>query len=168
MTNGSTTRRVNSNISQPPSSMVGLSLIPAWLLSHDSEAADQKPSWLKQRTVPFVSSLSRRACSHPIHAIVFVALLASTTYIGLLEGSLFGQQDHDGRTLISTDWNALLNGSRALCIGEGSDWKWQSDEDSQCSEPDKVRAYLATSFLEAQNSNRNLIGEISSLAGLHC
>lgn len=118
--------------------MVALSSLPSWLLSHDTEAIDRKPGWLNRRISPLLTSFSSRACSHPIHAIVFVALLASTTYIGLLEGSLFGQQDRDSHSSLSTDWDALLNGSRTVCVGEKNDWNWQSEVDGQCSEVDKV------------------------------
>ena len=42
---------------------------------------------------PPLLGISKRACSHPIHTIVCIGLLASTTYISLLENSLFGSRD---------------------------------------------------------------------------
>ncbi|RKF57697.1 3-hydroxy-3-methylglutaryl-coenzyme A reductase [Erysiphe neolycopersici] len=69
-----------------------------------------------------VSKLSRRACAHPIHTIVIVALLASTTYISLLESSLFG---HVKSTAVGKfDWESLQEGSKQLRAGPETEWKW--------------------------------------------
>lgn len=38
---------------------------------------------------PPLLGISKRACSHPIHTIVCIGLLASTTYVSILENSLF-------------------------------------------------------------------------------
>ena len=53
------------------------------------EDRDSEPGWLKRQVTSGLQSISRRACVHPIHTIVVIALLASTTYVGLLEGSFF-------------------------------------------------------------------------------
>ncbi|CZT46968.1 probable 3-hydroxy-3-methylglutaryl-coenzyme A reductase [Rhynchosporium secalis] len=92
--------------------------------AHGATAADAPatPVWVNKKVTPLLQSLSRRACLHPIHTIVIVAVLASTTYIGLLEGSLFES------TLGKADWASLSEGSRQLRVGAETGWKWQTTE----------------------------------------
>ena len=56
----------------------------------------------------------------------FVALLASTSYVGLLEGSLF---DHTslGNNVGSTDLSSLMEYGRRLRLGKDTSWKWQTE-----------------------------------------
>lgn len=71
-------------------------------------------------------ALSRRACTHPIHTIVVVFLIASTSYVRLLDSSLFqdvGRPIHDPRDV---NVDSLLQGSRSLRLGDGTSWRWQS------------------------------------------
>lgn len=90
------------------------------------ETREAEPGWLRRQITGGLKSISRRACVHPIHTIVVIAILASTTYVGLLEGSLLdtvrspiaGQVDYDG----------LLQGSRNLRLGESTSWKWQAED----------------------------------------
>ncbi|KAF4632563.1 hypothetical protein G7Y89_g5556 [Cudoniella acicularis] len=84
------------------------------------------PMWLNKRVTPLLQALSYRACLHPIHTIVIVAFLASTTYIGLLESSLFDTVEPAG--VGKTDWPSLLEGSRNLRVGAETGWKWQSTD----------------------------------------
>jgi hydroxymethylglutaryl-CoA reductase (NADPH) len=74
---------------------------------------------------PVLFALSRRACIHPIYTIVSVAILASTTYLGLLESSLF---DRAGGPIGRVDFNSLLAGNKRLFAGPESQWKWSADE----------------------------------------
>lgn len=63
---------------------------------------------------------------HPIHTIVIVVLIASTSYVRLLESNLFqdvGLPIHDPRQV---DVDALLQGSRSLRLGDHTSWRWQS------------------------------------------
>jgi hydroxymethylglutaryl-CoA reductase (NADPH) len=104
-------------------------------------APEAEPGWLKNQLTNSLQSVSRRACAHPIHTIVVIALLASTTYVGLLEGSLFdaglGSRDAAGQLDISS----LLQGGRNLRLGERTSWRWQVDENAT-SEDDQVRIRL--------------------------
>ena len=83
-----------------------------------------------------VTGLSKSACIHPIHTIVIIALLASTTYISLLEDSLF---ERSGKNWFGgAKRGALLNGSVRVGLGEETQWKWkeigtQDMEDKVCS-----------------------------------
>ncbi|KAJ5137540.1 hypothetical protein N7526_003773 [Penicillium atrosanguineum] len=64
------------------------SLLSKRLRSSEADP-DAEPSWIRRQVTSGLQCISRRACVHPIHTIVVIALLASTTYVGLLEGSLF-------------------------------------------------------------------------------
>ncbi len=57
-----------------------------------------------------------------------IALLASTTYVGLLEGSLFDSFRNPKHAAGQVDVDSLLLGSRSLRLGEDTYWKWQVEE----------------------------------------
>ncbi|CAG8953358.1 hypothetical protein HYFRA_00003569 [Hymenoscyphus fraxineus] len=104
--------------------MLGSSFLRSKLPGATTESA-AGPIWLNKLVTPLLQSLSYRACLHPIHTIVIVAFLASTSYIGLLESSLFEV------TKLNTfgskaDWTSLQEGSRQLRVGSETGWKWQS------------------------------------------
>ena len=103
--------------------MLGASFLPAWFRSADGGSSSSRPNLLNRRISPVLQSLSRRACTHPIHTIVFVALLASTSYIGLLEGSLFESVAPDAGPA-TLDLDSLLEGARHLRLSEETGWKW--------------------------------------------
>lgn len=118
--------------------MLGSSSLSNRLRGTLSSEPNVKPSWFNSQVTPVLQSLSRCACTHPIHTLVFVGLLASTTYIGLLEGSLFGQVGEAGAVSSRTDWDALIEGSKTLCVGESTGWKWRSEEEGRCMESGMV------------------------------
>ena len=66
--------------------------------------------------------LSRTACLHPIHTICTIALLASTTYIGVLKNSLF----HTPGNVRKAEWGSLVAGSRSLMASSETGWKWDT------------------------------------------
>ncbi|RPB03751.1 putative 3-hydroxy-3-methylglutaryl CoA reductase [Choiromyces venosus 120613-1] len=79
------------------------------------------PQW--DPFTPMVTGLSKSACIHPIHTIVIIALLASTTYISILENSLF---ERNGRNWFGgVKKGALLDGSVRVGLGEETQWKWK-------------------------------------------
>lgn len=84
------------------------------------------PNWLNKKVTPTIQTLSRRACLHPIHTIVIVAVLASTTYISLLESSLFDSVKT--KATGNADWSSLIEGSRQLRVGSETGWKWQPSD----------------------------------------
>ncbi|KAI9823256.1 MAG: 3-hydroxy-3-methylglutaryl-coenzyme A (HMG-CoA) reductase isozyme [Phylliscum demangeonii] len=98
-------------------------------------------TWLSSPITGALQSVSRSVCTHPIHTLVFVAVLASTTYIGLLEGSVFRPTDAVGPLSSPTDWKALIEGSKTLCVAGSTGWKWQSDDSGRC--PDTPAQHLA-------------------------
>lgn len=83
------------------------------------------PSWINKKVTPILQALSTVTSSHPIQTIVVVALLASSTYIGLLQESIFDV----GRDVRKEEWPSLVEGSRRLRAGEDTAWKWQAFDD---------------------------------------
>lgn len=94
----------------------------------DKDEANANPGWLKRQVTGGLQAMSRRACLHPIHTIVVIALLASTTYVGLLEGSLFDTFRNPRNVAGQVDVDTLLLGSRNLRLGGNTAWKWQAED----------------------------------------
>jgi hydroxymethylglutaryl-CoA reductase (NADPH) len=105
--------------------MLGASFLPARFRNDHSPGTTSNPGYLNQKITPLLQSISRRAFHHPIRTIVFVALLASTSYVGLLEGSLFDGTTLVGDVLGGTDLKALVEGGRRLRLGPETSWNWQ-------------------------------------------
>ncbi|KAF1350174.1 3-hydroxy-3-methylglutaryl-CoA reductase 2 [Delphinella strobiligena] len=106
--------------------MLGSSLIPArWRSFYDPEDPT-KPGRYNRHLTPFLKTVSNRACTHPIHTIVFFAIVASTTYISLLETGLFEPSTITAADKL--DYSALASGSRRLHVGPETSWKWQAEE----------------------------------------
>ncbi|KAH7244980.1 3-hydroxy-3-methylglutaryl-coenzyme A (HMG-CoA) reductase isozyme [Fusarium solani] len=85
------------------------------------------PSWASKRLTPIAQYLARRACSHPIHTVVLVAVLASTSYVGFLQENFFNV-DVDTTAVGKADWSSLVEGSRVLRAGPETAWKWKGVE----------------------------------------
>lgn len=106
--------------------MLGASFLPARLRHEHNHVAPSNPGYINRQITRILQTIARSAFTHPIHAIVFVALLASTSYVGVLEGSLF-DRGNLGNDVGSTDLNSLVEGGRRLQLGEQTAWKWQTD-----------------------------------------
>ncbi|KAL3422175.1 3-hydroxy-3-methylglutaryl-coenzyme A reductase [Phlyctema vagabunda] len=105
--------------------MIGSSYLPSRFRgAQTTEKTAAGPVWLNKFVTPFIQTLSRRACLHPIHTVVIVAVLASTTYMTLLEDSLF--ESVKASTPGKADWTSLTDGSRQLRIGSETGYKWQT------------------------------------------
>lgn len=103
------------------------SLISKRLRSSESQP-EAEPSWIRRQITSGLQFISRRACVHPIHTIVVIALLASTTYVGLLEGSLLDTTRDPRNVAGQVDIETLLQGSRSLRLGKSTSWKWQVED----------------------------------------
>jgi hydroxymethylglutaryl-CoA reductase (NADPH) len=102
------------------------------------------PSRLNKKLTPLIQFLAKLACSHPIHTIVVVALLASTSYVGLLQETLFG-----GVSVGKAEWSSLVDGGRDLIAGPETGWKWQNvEQGSGVSEEANHLALLTLVFPE--------------------
>ncbi|CAG8131699.1 unnamed protein product [Penicillium salamii] len=126
-------------------------------LRSTEEDQGSHPSWLRRQVVSGLQSISRRACVHPIHTLVVIAILASTTYVGLLEGSLL-DPSRDGHGVAGqVDADALLQGSRNLRLGESTSWKWQVEDlwtEVETEKPAAQHLALATLIFPDSTSNQ--------------
>ncbi|RBQ99313.1 hypothetical protein VDGD_06169 [Verticillium dahliae] len=106
--------------------MISSVLFPRRFRGEQPQAQPAAPSWISKKSTPILQFFSSLACSHPIHTVVIVAVLASSSYVGLLQESLF-----DATTSVrKADWSSLTEGSRRLQVGPETNWKWQNvDQD---------------------------------------
>ncbi|MBE3110873.1 MAG: hypothetical protein IMZ46_10240, partial [Acidobacteria bacterium] len=104
--------------------MISSTLLPHRFRGEQPSAPNAAPSWLSKKVTPLLRLLSRLACMHPIHTVVIVALLASTTYVGLFQERLLDLSWNVGKA----DWSSLVEGSRSLRAGPETAWKWQTAE----------------------------------------
>ncbi|KAF4124824.1 hydroxymethylglutaryl-CoA reductase (NADPH), partial [Geosmithia morbida] len=104
--------------------MISSSLLPRRFRGEPALAHSSSPSWLNKRITPVLQFVSHIAYSHPIHFVVLVAVLASTSYVGLIQQNLFEGDASAGKA----DWSSLVEGSRNLLVGPDTNWKWQPVE----------------------------------------
>ncbi|CEJ94314.1 Putative 3-hydroxy-3-methylglutaryl-coenzyme A reductase [[Torrubiella] hemipterigena] len=97
------------------------------------------PSWATKTISPLLSFLARLACSHPIHTVVVIAILASSSYVALIQDSLFGSTAPVGKA----EWSSLTEGSRDLIANAATGWNWQSVEQGSKSSQDAAAEHLA-------------------------
>ncbi|KAL5091702.1 hypothetical protein Trisim1_002916 [Trichoderma cf. simile WF8] len=101
-------------------------LLPRRFRGEPAPSQAAAPSRLNKRLTPLIQFLAKVACSHPIHTIGLIAILASSSYVGLLQETLFG-----GTASVSkAEWTSLAEGSRDLIAGPETGWKWQNVEQS--------------------------------------
>ncbi|KAG8627278.1 hypothetical protein KVT40_004761 [Elsinoe batatas] len=106
--------------------MLGSSLIPArWRTFYDPEDPS-KPGWYNRQATPVLQTISKKACTHPIHTITFLSILASSMYIGLLETGLF--EPSASALNGKVDVEALQAGARRLHLGPSTEWKWKLED----------------------------------------
>ena len=118
-----------------------------YLTSRWQSAGDPKktsPHWFDRHVSPILLSVAKKACTHPIHTIVFTALLASTTYLSVIESSLFNGPSSVTTSLGKADFNTLLAGSKVLRTGPATEWKWQADDDHNATSAEEVPTLILT------------------------
>ncbi|CEI41463.1 3-hydroxy-3-methylglutaryl-coenzyme A reductase [Fusarium venenatum] len=115
-------------------------LLPKRFRGETAPTEKTTPSWASKRLTPIAQFISRLACSHPIHTVVLVAVLASTSYVGLLQESLFST---DLPTVGKADWSSLVEGSRVLRAGPETSWNWKSIEQDSVLEAGADADHLA-------------------------
>ena len=106
--------------------MLGASFLPARLRHEHQQIAVTDPGYVNRQITHTLQIVARSAFTHPIHTIVFIALLASTSYVGILEGSLSDHaspQYEPGRANIAS----LVEEGRQLQLGPQTSWKWRTD-----------------------------------------
>lgn len=135
-------------------------LIPRKWRATDAEG-DTQPSWLKRQVAGGLQSISRRACAHPIHTIVVVALLASTTYVGLIEGSIFDSIRNPKSVAGQVDVDTLLQGGRNLRLGESTSWKWQVEDSLNPVDVEAAQHLALTTFVFPDSTRSDATGPIA-------
>ncbi|EXJ66494.1 hydroxymethylglutaryl-CoA reductase (NADPH) [Cladophialophora psammophila CBS 110553] len=139
--------------------MRGSNLLPKQLRS-----LGKSDSWLNRTVTSNLLAISNLAYQHPIHTVVAIALFASTSYVGLLQESLFDSGikslQHNGRV----DVEALLQGSRTLELSERTAWKWQFPDDSSVPlGPLGSNHYALTTFVFPHSSSSHLAPEANAI-----
>ncbi|KAL2263330.1 hypothetical protein VTK26DRAFT_7210 [Humicola hyalothermophila] len=130
--------------------MIASNFLPSRFRGEQPSTQNVAPSWLNKKVTPLLQVLSRLTSTHPIHTIVIVALLASSSYIGLLEESLFDAT----RGVRGAEWSSLVEGSRVLRAGEDTAWKWQpQDIDAPVPQTADHLALLTFVFPEALSTD---------------
>jgi hydroxymethylglutaryl-CoA reductase (NADPH) len=134
------------------------------LLPQRFRSLGNSDSWLNRNVTSALVTISRVACQHPIHSIVAIALFASTSYVGLLQESLF---DTGLPTLSKNgkvDIDALLKGSRSLELSQSTDWKWLLRDDQQIPPAsDDVEHWALTTFIFPDSSANQLAPDARSV-----
>ncbi|OTB02649.1 hypothetical protein M426DRAFT_74431 [Hypoxylon sp. CI-4A] len=102
--------------------MIAASFLPSRFRGEQPGDKPLPPSKTNKRITPVLQFVSKIACLHPIHTIVIVALIASTTYVGIVKESILDVT----RNVKKADWSSLVEGSRNLYTGPETSWKWQS------------------------------------------
>lgn len=105
----------------------------SYLLPQRFRSLGNSDSWLNRNVTATLETVSRIACQHPIHSIVAIALFASTSYVGLLQESLFDTGLPSLSKNGKVDVAALLKGSRTLELSQNTDWKWLLRDEQQVS-----------------------------------
>ncbi|KAI1937694.1 3-hydroxy-3-methylglutaryl-coenzyme A (HMG-CoA) reductase isozyme [Ophidiomyces ophidiicola] len=133
--------------------MRGSSLLPR-RFREVSSADSAEAGWLNRHVTKGLQTAARRACVHPIYTIVVIALFASTTYVGLLDGTLFDPVKEATYSPGHVDVGALLEGGRNLRLGEETSWRWQVDDAFQ-PEKSNTRHLALTTFIFPDSSTRS-------------
>lgn len=94
----------------------------------DRLISDTAPAWAQATFLPSLQSMSHWSCTHPVYTIAFAALMASTSYVGFLQSSMFDAPQAVVVANGQIDMDALLAGSKTLHLGEETGWRWQNGE----------------------------------------
>jgi hydroxymethylglutaryl-CoA reductase (NADPH) len=101
-----------------------------YLTSRWQSAGDPKktsPGWYDRSISPMLLAVAKKACTHPIHTIVTIALVASYSYLGVVLEKGLLERDPAG-VAGGVDFQTLLAGSKRLRIGEETHWQWEAEE----------------------------------------
>ncbi|KAI0170017.1 3-hydroxy-3-methylglutaryl-CoA reductase [Hypoxylon sp. FL1284] len=120
--------------------MIASTFLPSRFRGEQPNDIPAPPSKTNQRLTPILQFVSKIACLHPIHTIVVVALIASTTYVGIVKESLIDVT----RSTRNADWSSLVEGSRSLWTSPETSWRWQSFDSDTAKPKDADHLALVT------------------------
>ena len=86
------------------------------------------PALFQHSIIPPLQSVCRWACTNPVYTVAFVALMASTSYVGLLQSDLFEPPASTYAAVGQIDLATLLTGSKTLYLGTETGWRWQNGD----------------------------------------
>jgi len=117
----------------------------------DGEDLNTASGWMRRQVIKVLGAVTGHACRRPIYTLVVAALVAATTYLNVLEGSLLAASiDLSPKTYAGNlEVQPFLLGSRRLRPGEDSSWRWHVDDEpnvddtqvSNCSFHSQIFAY---------------------------
>ncbi|KAI0126812.1 3-hydroxy-3-methylglutaryl-CoA reductase [Xylariales sp. AK1849] len=126
--------------------MIASSFLPSRFRGEQPNGQPLPPSKLNRKITPLLKFVAKISGAHPIYTICLVAILASTTYVGVVKDSLVDAT----RSVRRAEWDSLLEGSRSLLAGPGTGWKWQSfDSDARLPKDTDHLALLTLVFPES-------------------
>ena len=131
------------------------------LLPKQFRSLGNSDSWLNRNVTSTLLNVSHVACQHPIHTICVIALFASTSYVGLLQESLFDTSIASTQENGKLDIDSLLKGSRTLELSKGTEWKWQVSEDLYHPKISKNSQHLALATLIFPDSSSSQLAPSS-------
>lgn len=102
--------------------MIASSFLPSRFRGAQPNDKPAQRSETNKKVTPILQFVSRIACVHPIYTICVIAILASTTYVGVVKDSLLDAT----RSVRKAEWGSLVEGSRSMVIGAETGWKWQN------------------------------------------
>ena len=111
-----------------------------------------RPGWYDRHFAPVLFSIAKKACTHPIHTIVSVAILASYSYIGVLDKGLLESSGGD-RAPGTVDFSTLLAGSKRLYVGQETGWKWEPEVAPIETQAQRELALVTLVFPESSDDN---------------
>ncbi|GAW22668.1 hypothetical protein ANO14919_122100 [Xylariales sp. No.14919] len=125
------------------------SFLPSRFRGEQPSDVHAPPSKANKKITPILQFFSRLACSHPVHTIVVIALLASTAYVGAMRESLLDAT----RNVRNAEWTSLVEGSRNLRAGPETGWRWQAfDSDAKTPKDADHQALITLVFPDSSEN----------------
>ncbi|KAJ1330861.1 hydroxymethylglutaryl-CoA reductase (NADPH) [Microdochium nivale] len=142
--------------------MIASSFLPSRFRGEKPPGERQPPSLINKKLTPLLHAVSKLACSHPIHTICLVAIIASTTYVGVMKESLLDLT----RNARKAEWSSLTEGSRVLQAGPETSWKWQSLDNAAAAPKDADHFALVTFVFPESSEDGRLMAPGSHIVPL--
>ena len=110
------------------------------------EAVPVQTGYFSTQVISYLQWLTTLACEHPVRTVALIAIVASTSYINLLESNLFEPPATTSNAAGQPRFDAFLTGSKTLSAGPDTQWKWQNG-DTELKSHDMVRPFKHVSII---------------------